>query len=141
MNKKQALFTALLFFAATNLMEAQNSFPELAKFTPAQMERLEMNFGTALMSNNTSLVESALSIVTMIKLDRPSVELSGLRSQIEYLASYSRTPSIRYMASIASTVFDSPSKFNVESVRQYSEPIDFFDALAGNSNQTSLTSK
>jgi hypothetical protein len=141
MNKKQIILAAIMLFAATNFSFSQSFFPALGKLSPAQILRIDKSYAAALASENRGIVESALAIVTMIKLDQPAIELPTLRTKIENLASYSRTPSIRYKACLAGGVFADPAKFKQASVHQNSDPDEFFSSIDGKADQTSLSLK
>ncbi|MCX6120734.1 MAG: hypothetical protein NTX44_03860 [Ignavibacteriales bacterium] len=141
MNKKQIILAAMMLVAATNFSFTQSFFPTLGKLSPVQIERIDKNYAAALASGNNGIVESALAIITMIKLDQPAIELPLLRTKIEYLASYSRTPSIRYKACLANGVLADPAMFKQVSARQYNDPDEFFSAIDGKSDQTSLSLK
>ena len=118
MNKKQIILTAIMMFAVTNLSHAQLFFPALEKYSAAEKERLDRNYAASLMSANKGVVESALAIITMIKLDMPNEELPILRAKIENLATFSMVPAIRYKACLARAVFDNPAKFKQKGLQQ-----------------------
>jgi hypothetical protein len=141
MNKKQMILAATMLFAATNFSQAQFFFPALGKLSPAEKELIDKNYTASLSFKNRDLVESALAIVTMIKLDLPADEFPLLMKKIEKLATSSPTPAIRYKASLASAVFDNPAMFKQTTVRQYSDSDEFFAAIDGKLNQTSLSLK
>ena len=139
MNKKQMLLAATMLFAATNLSLAQFFFPALGKCSAAEKERIDKNYAASLASTNRGIVESALAVVTMIKLDLPTDELSMVRAKIEDLAASSMIPAIRYKACLARIVFAEPAKFKQEGARQYNDSDEFFSALDGKLNQTFLS--
>jgi hypothetical protein len=141
MNKKQMILAAMMLFAATNLSYAQFFFPVLGKYTPAEKERMDKLFAISLNSGNRGVVESALAIATMIKMDLPTDELPMIRAKIENLSNSSRVPAIRYKACFAKAVFANPAKFKQEVVRQYNDSDEFFSAMDGTFNQTMLSSK
>jgi hypothetical protein len=141
MNKKQMILAAVMLFAATNLSNAQFFFPALAKISPAKKESLEQNFTADLSSGNEGLVESALSIVTMIKLDTPSEKLSMVREKIDDLVTSGATPVIRYKAYLAEAVFANPAMFKQEGLHTYGNPDELFNALAARMSQTLLSLK
>jgi hypothetical protein len=90
---------------------------------------------------NNGIVESALAVVTMIKLDLPADEFPMIRDEIDYLAAHSTTPMIRYRACLAEAVFDNPAMFKEAAARQYSDPEELFSALADRKTKPLLSSK
>jgi hypothetical protein len=141
MNNKQILLAAIILLAATNLSEAQSFFPSLGKFSPVKKESLDRNYTVDLESQNEGIVESALAIVTMIKLDLPSEKFPMIREQIESLVSSGATPVIRYKAYLAGTVFTDPPMFKQVTMNNYRDYDEFFHAVAGKLSQTLLSSK
>ena len=141
MKKKQVILAAIMILAAVNLSHAQFFFPSLAKFSPAKKECIERNYAADLSSECTGIVESALAVVTMVKLDLPADELPILKEKIENLVITGATPVIRYKAYLAGTVFTNPTMFKRESLRSYSNPDEFFNALAGTLSQTLFSLK
>jgi hypothetical protein len=141
MNKKQIGLIALMIFAIAGILQAQSLFPELKNLTVAEREKLDKVYTISLNSQNKGVVEAALAVVTMIKLDVPEAEFPMIREQIEYLINHSDTPMIRYRASLAGAVFDNPEMFKDESVHLYSDPADLFSALDNASNKPLLTVK
>ena len=98
------ILAAMMLFAATNLSYAQLFFPVLGKYTPAEKERIDKLIAISLNSWNRGVVESALAIATMIKVDLPTDEFPMIRAKIENLANSSTVPAIRYKACIAKAV-------------------------------------
>jgi hypothetical protein len=141
MNKKQMILAAMMLIAATNLSQAQFFFPSLGKISPAQKESLEKNFTADLTSWNVGLVESALAIVTMVKLDLPAEKLPVVKETVEGLVTSGSTPGIRFKAYLASAVFTDPTMFKQESSHTYNNPDEFFNALAGRLSHSLLSSK
>jgi hypothetical protein len=141
MNKKQMILAAAMLIAATNISYAQFFFPSLANFSPVKKEFIDRNYTADLSSEYTGIVESALAVVTMVKLDLPADELPLLKAKIKDLVTSGATPVIRYKAYLAGTVFSNPTMFKRVSSRSYSTPDEFFNALAGTLSQTLFSSK
>ncbi len=140
MNKKQMVLAALMIFAITNLSQAQTFFPVLKNFSTADKERLDKTYAAALSSKHNGFIESALAIVTMIKLDIPADEFPAIKDEIESLVVNGTTPVIRYKAYLAEAVFANPAMFKAEATRQYSDRDAFFSALAERMSKTLLSS-
>jgi hypothetical protein len=141
MNKKQIILASLILFAGTDLSQAQTFFPVLKKYSVLDKERIDRNFAVSLHSSNNGLVESALSVVTMIKLDLPADEFPMIRDQIDYLAAHGETPMVRYRACLAGAVFANPAMFQEQAAMQYSDAEAMFSALAYGTDKPTLSSK
>jgi hypothetical protein len=140
MNKKQVILAAALIFAATNFSNAQFFYPVLAKFSPAKMEQIDKGYSITLESNHECIVEAALAIVTMTKLDLPSNEFPKIKAKVDELVTTGATPVIRYKAYLASAVFTNPLIFKQESTRNYNNRNELFGALAERLNYSLLSS-
>ena len=141
MNKKQMVLAALMIGAISTFSQAQTFYPADQKFTPAQKERVDKNYAYTLSFTNDGLIESALAVVTMVKLDLPADEFSEIKDKIDRLATKGETPVIRYKAYLAEAVFTNPAMFKEEAERQYSDSDAFFTALAGRMTKTLLSSR
>ena len=141
MNKKQMVLAALMIFGIANLSQAQTFYPVLKKYSAADKERVEKIYAAALSSEHNGFILSALSIVTMMKLDLPADDFPMIREKIEHLAVHSTIPLIRYRACLAGAVFDNPAMFIVEAVQQYSDSDAFFNALENRTTNPLLSSK
>ena len=141
MNTKQIVLAALLIGASAPSMHAQTFYPVLRSFTPSEMKRMDRALAVSLQSWNFSVVESALAIVTKVKLDVPSADLPRIREQVFYLSSHSPTPKIRFKACLANSVFSHPQDFKAVSLGAYDTPDAFFSALDMNASAPILSSK
>lgn len=141
MNKKQMVLAVLMMGAISTLSQAQTFFPVDQTFSPAQKERVDKSYAYSLSYTNEGLLESALAVVTMIKLDLPADEFSRIKDEIEHLAMNGTTPVIRYKAYLAEAVFANPAMFKEETARQYRDEDAFFSALAQRMTKTLLTSR
>jgi hypothetical protein len=112
----------------------------LKNLSAAQKELMDKNFAHSLSFTNDGIIESALAVVTMIKLDLPADEFPMIKNKIEYLADHCTKPMIRYRACLARAVFDNPAKFKKEAAYQYSDADAFFNALDNNTINPLLSS-
>jgi hypothetical protein len=140
MNKKQMVLAALMIFAITDLSQAQTFYPVLKNFSAADKERMDKTYAHSLSFTNNGLIESALAVVTMIKLDLPADEFPMIMDKIDYIANNGATPVIRSKAFLARIVFANPAMFKEEAAHQYSDPNAFFSALADRMTKTLLSS-
>jgi hypothetical protein len=140
MSKKQAVLAVLMIGATINLSQAQSFYPVLKTYSPSEKERVANIFAVSLNSENNGLVESTLSIVTMMKLDLPSDDFPKIKERIDNLAVTGTTPVVRYKAYLAGAVFANPAMFKGESAHRYNNPDAFFSALAERMNKTLLSS-
>ena len=138
MNKKQITLAAAIFLTAINISSAQFFYPVLEKFTPEKKEEIDKIYSINLESEHGCIVETALTIVTMIKLDLPSDELPKIRMTIDNLVTSGETPVIRYKAYLASAVFNSPALFKKEGLVNYRDSNELFAALSERLRQTLL---
>lgn len=141
MNTKQMMLAALMIGATINLSQAQSFYPVLKNFSAAEKERMDKIYAVSLSSTHSHLVESALTIVTMMKLDLPADEFPMVSDKITYLAAHSEVPMIRYRACLAEAVFAHPELFKEIVVSRYNDPEELFSALAGGTTKTILSSK
>jgi hypothetical protein len=130
MNKKHMVLVAIMVFAVTDLSQAQNFFPVLKKYTAADKEWVDKIYAACLRSGHNGIIEDALSIVTMMKLDVPFDEFPNIEDEIKDLVVEGATPVIRYKAYLAGVVYDNPELFKEEATHQYGESKEFFSALS-----------
>jgi hypothetical protein len=141
MKYKQLILTAMMLVAATSVSLSQIFFPSLGKFSPKGKERLDKVYSIALSSENKNVVESALIIVTKMKLDLSQETFPLISKKIEDLKSSSASPSIRYKAFLAGAIFHDSLTINQKRAFQSEDPDDFFTSLDGMLIKTSLSSK
>jgi hypothetical protein len=141
MNKTQMVLVALMIGAISTFSQAQTFFPVDQKFSPAEKERVDKNYAHSLSYTNEGILESALAVVTMMKLDLPAAEFSRTKDELDRLAMDGTTPVIRYKAYLAEAVFANPAMFKEETARQYRDEDAFFSALAQRMTKTLLTSR
>jgi len=140
MNKKQMVLAALMIVALTSLSQAQTFFPVLKNFSAADKERVDKDYAISLSADNNGLNESALAVVTMVKLDCPADDFSKIKVEIDRLVMNGATPVIRYKAYLAEAVYDNPAMFNDVAARQYTNRDAFFSAVAEKMIKTLLSS-
>jgi hypothetical protein len=140
MKTKHAVLTGMILIAMTGLLQAQTFYPVLKNSTAAYKTRLDKSYAISLSFDNNGLVESALAIVTMIKLDAPSDEFSRIKDEIDELTVDGATPVIRFKAYLADAVFANPAMFKEEASHRYDDPDALFSAIAGRLTKTLLSS-
>lgn len=140
MNKKHLVLAALMIFAMSSLLQAQYFYPVLKKYTASGKERVDRAYADCLSTRHNGIVEEALAIVTMMKLDLPADEFPRIKGEIDDLAAYGATPVIRYKAYLAEAVFADPAIFKEEASHQYGDRDALFRALADRIAKTLLTS-
>jgi hypothetical protein len=100
--------------------------------------RCEHNYTACLASTNEGVVESAIAQCIRMKWALPSARLDEVRSALGSLAASGKTPAIRYKASLAGLVYDSPSIFDSERQGSYVWDEDLFAALSNRAGQALL---
>jgi hypothetical protein len=140
MNKKHLVLAALMIFAMSSLLQAQYFYPVLKNFSASKKEQMDKIYADCLSTRHNGIIEGALAIVTMMKLDLPADEFPMIKSEIDDLTAYGPTAAIRYKAYLAEAVFANPAMFKEEATHQYSNPETFFSALAERMAKTLLSS-
>ena len=131
MKTKHVVLAALIIIAITGLLQAQTYYPVLKTFSAADIKQVDRAYAISLSNANIGLVESALMIVTMIKLDMPEEEFPTIRMLVDNLADRSTVPMIRYKACLTRAVFIDPVKYREVFVDRLSQTNAFFEALTG----------
>jgi hypothetical protein len=137
---KHTIVAALIIFGIAAVSQAQTFYPKLKNFSASDKDRMDKVYADCLDSGNNGIVQDALAIVTMMKLDTPTDEYPRIKSEISNLATSGSKPAIRYKAYLAGAVFANPSFFQEETRRLYDDPDSFFRALAERLTKTFLTS-
>jgi hypothetical protein len=140
MNTKRMILAALTVCTITAFSQAQSFYPVLKTSSDEYKERLDKCYAISLSFDNNGLVESALAIVTMMKLDVPAEEFSRIKDEIDDLAVNGPTPVIRFKAYLADAVFANPAMFREEAARRYDDPDALFSALADRLTKALLSS-
>lgn len=102
-----------------------------------KIDQIHVRFGHAvtgyrecLKSDNPGVVGSALAYVAYLKLHAPECDFSILKPEINRLALFGSTPSLRYRAYLTGLLLDSPSVFATESVRNAADGDELFQGLS-----------
>ncbi len=140
MKTKHAILAALIAGAMTLSAQAQTFYPVITTYTDAQKERLDQNFAASMDTEYDGLTESALAIITKVKLDAPANEYPAVKTKIGELATEGATAVIRYKAFLAEAVFANPEVFRDEALGSYATEDALFNALAGKMSKTLLSS-
>jgi hypothetical protein len=140
MKTRQLILAASLIFATAALSYAQTIQPVLKNCSAAEKVRYDRNYASALRNANNGVVESALAIVTMMKLDLPSDNFPKIMNEVRYLITHGATPRIRYRACLAEEVFSNPAAFKVPATSTYHDYDAFFSALDESLSGPSLSS-
>ncbi|MGD0338931.1 MAG: hypothetical protein ABSB78_09095 [Bacteroidota bacterium] len=140
MKTKHLVLVALLGLATTGILQAQFFYPVLKNYSAADMKRLDKAYASSLSYPNNNIVEAALALVTMIKLDVPANKFSLIEDKIGDLVIKGETPVIRFKAYLAEMVFTDPDMFREEAVRHYENTDALFSALAERITKTLLSS-
>ena len=140
MKTRHTALIALAIIAAAVAVQAQTFYPKLKNFSAADKDRMDKVFAGCLSSENNGIVQDALAIVSMMKLDTPEDDYPRIKDELDDLAVSSETPAIRYNAYLAGAVFANPSFFQQETKRLYDNPDAFFRALAERLTKSFLTS-
>ncbi|HVN48503.1 MAG TPA: hypothetical protein VMU30_06730 [Bacteroidota bacterium] len=141
MKKKQMVLAVLMIGAVSTFSSAQTFYPADQKYSSTEKERVDKNYANLLESRYNGIVESALAVVTMVKLDLPADEFSRIKNEIDRLALDGATPVIRYKAYLAEAVFTNPAMFKEEAGSQYRDEDAFFSALAQRMTKSLLSSR
>jgi hypothetical protein len=141
MKTKYVVLTALMICVTTAFSQAQTFYPTLKDCTAAYRTQLDKCYAISLRYDNNGCIESALGIVTMMKLDAPSEEFSRIKDEIDELTINGATPVIRFKAYLAEAVFANPAMFSEEASHRYDDNDALFSALAKRLTKTLLSSK
>lgn len=130
------LIIMLILFAGSRLA-AQNPNEgfttdgmTLGNATGKKLDLAIQNYIMGLKSGNDGLVESSLYYATRLRIAYPGIDLKELETTIDELVTRGRTPSIRYMAYLSSTLYASPSLVNREDLEQTPDITTFFASVS-----------
>ncbi|HOJ03006.1 MAG TPA: hypothetical protein PK916_03285 [Bacteroidota bacterium] len=84
------------------------------------------NYERGLLSDNDGVVESSLYYAVRLRLTHPSHDFTTLSRAIDKLVASGRTPSIRYKAYLASTLYAAPALVRIETTSSPESMHDFF---------------
>jgi hypothetical protein len=133
------VLAGMLLVAAT--ATAQEEYATRALYNPGPYPNINVkcivcNFESGLRSSNDGVLESTLSHVIWLRLVRPDVNLEPLQDEIADLVTGGRTASIRYRASLAAMVLDSPGLFQGMADVSYSTANQLFTTVSTMAQQT-----
>lgn len=77
-----------MIFAMSSLLQAQYFYPVLKNFSASKKEQVDKGYAYCLSTRHNGIIEEALAIVTMMKLDIPADEFPMIKSEIDDLAAY-----------------------------------------------------
>jgi hypothetical protein len=137
------ILAGMLLVASAVPASAQDDYATRALYNPGPYTHLNVrcvvcNFESGLRSGNDGVVESTLSHVLWLRLVRPDVNLDRLQDEIAGLVTDGRTPSIRYRASLATMVLESPALFAGMTGKSYSTANELFAGVSSTAQQTLL---
>lgn len=99
---------------------------------------VEKNFVACMNEGNEMVQESVLGHIVWLRLMRTDVCLDGLREAVDRLATTGATPSLRYRASLAGAVLDSPGIFAGLAAKNYETGNELFVGVARTAQVTLL---
>lgn len=136
MNTLRTIFTTVFVIASMSLLSAQTidsaakQHPVLGRLQPAKSEIAASNYARGLESDNDGLVESSLYYALQLRLAFPDLSFPTLNAAVDNIVKTGRTHSIRYKASLASTVFASPLLIDADTISTLTDPNEFFSSVA-----------
>jgi hypothetical protein len=107
----------------------------------SRVESGKRNYIMALRSGNQGLMESATMQVAKLRMIAPTTRLEDVKNIIDSLAVYGDTPSIRYKAYLAGTVFENPTWFSKKAYSGYQDHDEFFAAVSAQLQEKVLGSR
>ncbi len=116
-------------------------FASLNSYERADLGTLEKSFLSCLDCKVDAVVESAIAELTRLKLVQMTAESERIEEKIANLSMSGRSPSLRYMAYLASVVFDNPTLFVEESRRPFTTRSELFSAIADRLAHTVLATR
>lgn len=140
MKPRYTALAALMMCAFVATSQAQMFYPKLQTFTASDKERMDKVYADCLSTRHDAIIQDALAIVAMMKLDVPAEEFPRIKDEIDDLVISNSAPIVRYKAYLAGAVFANPSFFKEETKRLYNDPDAFFRALAERMAKSLLTS-
>ena len=93
-------------------------------------ERAKVNYLIGARSDNEGLSESSLMETAKVKMLYPDANLQEIKSVADSLALNGSTPSLRYMAYLASNVLENPGWFGGKTAAGAETPDKFFASIA-----------
>jgi hypothetical protein len=129
-----------LVMAATVAATAQETHEMRAFYNPGTYTQLNVkrtvhNYESCLKSSCNGVLETALGHIIWLRLVRPDANLDALQERIAHLATEGRTPAIRYRASLAAMVLDSPGIFASVANVSYASENELFTKVSGKAQE------
>jgi hypothetical protein len=133
-----------LVLAATVSATAQERNVERDFYDPGtkpefNVKRAVMNYKHCLESPIQGILEESLGDVILMKLLYPNEDFTSLKDGIMRLATEGPTGCIRYRASLAAMVFDSPETFAGTASIRYASTNELFSTVAARAKPMLLT--
>jgi hypothetical protein len=123
------MLAVVIIFMTATVLHAQPYYPQLLTYSAKDKKTIDRSYADALRSPNDGVVQTALAVVTLLKMDLPDDEFPRILNEVCYLKTHGASPMIRYKASLVEAVFYSPEMFKEVPTRYYSDPDVFFDAF------------
>ena len=137
-------FASALILAATVSATAQErsvagEFYEPGTRPELNIKRTVLNYKHCLESPIQGILEESLGHVILMRLIFPEADLTPLKDAITRLATEGPTCCIRYRASLAAVVFDSPGTFASVTCVPYASANELFSNVAARAQVMLLT--
>jgi len=131
MKQRVAVTMMAVVVMATMTAAAQpRYFSSLETHRSADLGKIACKYAMCLKTENAGAIESVLAHVVRMKMYAPELECPGLRKEISSLAVAGPNASVRYKAFLASLVFDTPTMFKDEAVREFNSSDELFNSIA-----------
>lgn len=128
---RNVLAVLSVVFVATTLHAATpNGESADADRSRVDIKKVERNYSACLHSDNTGVVESALSQIAHMQLRYPDVTFATLSKEVAQLVIDGETPAIRFKAAIVAAVLNNPTMFSAEAARFTSDADELLAAVA-----------
>ena len=134
-----ALVLAATVSATAQERSAAGEFYEPGTCPEFNIKRTVINYKNCLESPIQGIQEESLGHVILMRLLRPDADLTPLREDIMRLAAEGPTCCIRYRASLAAVVFDSPGTFASVIRVPHASANEFFSNVAARAQVMLLT--
>jgi hypothetical protein len=136
--KTTLMLTAVLLLTTSALAQEPAYFSGYASHQQTNLDRAVTRYLECLESPNDGVVESGLAHIGRMKLYYPERRFPEIEKTVGLLATYGRTPALRYRAYLIGTLFTNPSAFSTEARSDFRSPDELFSAIAMKLQQTLL---
>ena len=137
MKKHTMVIAAMMAAVFTSGMMAQTTNSSVASRT----EKGKKNYIMGLRSSNQGLAESSMMQSAKVIMTVPVARYEDVKNVIDSLSVYGGSPSIRYKAYLASSVFENPTWFAKKAYTAYEDTDEFFAAVAAQLQERILGSR